>query len=153
MQPSVDGGSQADSVTRRATALYEGHRDNGYRRTDQLFACLLIGEWVAEGPHASAEISCSWGKDESYIVTQLKMRPAVGEPFSATQVIGWDPSQQKIRSFMFDSRGAFNEGQWINEGDGWVVRSTESHPNGKRTASTKIYSRIDDNTAIWESIT
>lgn len=112
----------------------------------------MIGEWVAEGPHATAEISCSWGKDESYIVTQLKMKPVVGEPFSATQVIGWDPSQQKIRSFMFDSRGGFNEGQWVNEGDGWIVRSVESHPNGKRTASTKIYSRVDDNTALWESI-
>ncbi len=53
---------------------------------------------------------------------------------------------------MFDSRGAFTEGVWMNEGDGWVVKAVESHPNGKRTTSTKIYSRIDENTAIWESI-
>ena len=91
------------------------------------------------------------GGGESYIVVQLKMQPVGQTPFSATQVIGWDASQQKIRSFMFDSR-AFTEGVWTNEGDGWVVKAVEAHPNGTRTASTKIYSRIDENTAIWESI-
>lgn len=154
--PAPQGRYTAVWVKRDGRWLIDGVRETPVHVEDSSDAIddlgWLIGDWVAEGPHASAEISCSWGKDESYIVTQLKLRPEVGEPFSATQVIGWDPSQQKIRSFMFDSRGGFNEGIWMNEGDGWVVRSTESHPNGKRTASTKIYSRIDENTAIWESI-
>ncbi len=154
--PAPQGRYTAVWVKRDGRWLIDGVRETPVHLEDSSDAIndlsWLIGDWVAEGPHVNAEVSCSWGKDESYIVAQLKMKPAAGEPFSATQVIGWDPSQQKIRSFMFDSRGGFNEGQWTNEGDGWVVRSIESHPNGKRSSSTKIYSRIDDNTAIWESI-
>jgi uncharacterized protein (TIGR02246 family) len=154
--PAPQGRYTAVWVKRDGRWLIDGVRETPVHVEDSSDAIddlgWLIGDWVAEGPHAAAEISCTWGKDESYIVTQLKLRPEVGEPFSATQVIGWDPSTQKIRSFMFDSRGGFNEGVWINEGDAWVVRSTESHPNGKRTNSMKIYSRVDENTAIWESI-
>ncbi|HEY4309264.1 MAG TPA: nuclear transport factor 2 family protein [Pirellulales bacterium] len=154
--PAPQGRYTAVWVKREGRWLIDGVRESPVRVEDSTVALddlgWLIGDWVAEGPHVSAEISCSWGQDQSFIVTHLKMRPATGEPFSSTQLIGWDPKEQRIRSFMFDSRGGFNEGVWTNEGDGWVVKSAASHPNGKRTTSTKIYSRIDENTAIWESI-
>ncbi len=154
--PAPQGRYTAVWVKRDGKWLIDGVRESPVHVDDSSDAIdelgWLIGDWVAEGPLVSAEISCSWGRGESYIVAQLKMQPVGQTPFSATQVIGWDASQQKIRSFMFDSRGAFTEGVWTNEGDGWVVKAVEAHPNGKRTASTKIYSRIDENTAIWESI-
>ena len=53
---------------------------------------------------------------------------------------------------MFDSRGAFTEGTWTNEGDAWVVATNGVLPDGKRLSATKVYSRVDDNTAMWESI-
>jgi ketosteroid isomerase-like protein len=112
----------------------------------------MIGDWAGEGPQATAEISCSWGQDKTYILAQLKMQPRGDKPVSATQLIGWDPIEQRVRSFLFDSRGGFTEGTWTNEGDAWNVRNTAVLPDGKRVVSTKLFSRIDDNTAVWESL-
>ena len=112
----------------------------------------MIGDWTAEGAQAAAEISCAWGQNKTYIVAQLKMQPKGDKPVSATQLIGWDPIEQRVRSFLFDSRGGFTEGTWTNEGDAWSVRNTAVLPDGKRVTSTKLFSRVDDNTAIWESL-
>jgi uncharacterized protein (TIGR02246 family) len=112
----------------------------------------MIGDWVAESPQLAAEVSSAWGANKAYIIAHLKMEPKGAKPITATQLIGWDPIQQRVRSYMFDSRGAFTEGVWTNEGDAWVVATTGVLPDGKRLSATKVYSRVDDDTAIWESI-
>jgi uncharacterized protein (TIGR02246 family) len=112
----------------------------------------MIGDWVAESQQLSAEVSCAWGGSKAFIVAHLKMEPKGAKPITATQLIGWDPTQQRVRSFMFDSRGTFTDGVWTNDGDAWVAATTSIMPDGKRLSSTKVYSRVDDNTAIWESV-
>ena len=112
----------------------------------------MLGDWVAEGPQATAEVSCTWGPDKKYILRQLKVEPKGEAPISATQWIGWDPIHERIHSFVYDSRGGYGEGVWSKDGDAWVVTTTGVLPDGKRTSATNFYSRIDDNTAIWESV-
>ncbi len=73
------------------------HVDDSSDAIDELG--WLIGDWVAEGPQVSAEVSCSWGRGESYIVAQLKMQPVDQAPFSATQVsAGTLASKRSARS-------------------------------------------------------
>ena len=144
-------------VNRDGKWLLDGVRESPARLETSVEALKglgwLVGDWVAEGPLVTAEISCTWGHNKSYIVAELTMRPTGGNnSVSATQLIGWDPVQQRIRSVQFDSRGGSTEGVWTNEGDGWTVKTTATLPDGTRASSTKLYSRIDDNTAIWESI-
>ncbi len=139
-----DGKWQIDSLRESPVRV-----ENSTEALDDL--AWLIGEWQAEGEQAKAEVVCRWGQGQTYIVAYLKLETPEG-PVTATQLIGWDPNQQRIRSFLFDSRGAFTEGIWTDEGDAWVVKATETHPNGKRVSSTRLYSRIDEDTAIWESI-
>ena len=112
----------------------------------------IVGEWTAEGPHATAEVSCTWGPNRAYILRHLKVIPQGEEPITVTQWIGWDPLRERIRSFVFDSRGGYGEGVWSKDGDSWSVASTGVRPDGKRTMATNFYSRVDDNTAIWESV-
>ena len=112
----------------------------------------MIGDWVAEGPDATAEVSCAWGPDKAYVLREIKMQPKGDKTVSVTQWIGWDPTHKRIRSFAFDSRGGYSDGVWSNEGDAWVVSATGVLPDGRRTSATNLYSRVDDNTAIWESV-
>ena len=112
----------------------------------------MIGDWTSVSPQRTAEVSARWAAGKTSILVDLKLQTKGDEPVTATQLIGWDPAQQKVRSFMFDSRGIFVEGTWTDEGDAWAVDATGTFPSGKRVLITKLYSRIDDNTSIWESI-
>ena len=46
----------------------------------------MLGDWVAEGPPGTAEVSCTWGRVKAYILRQLKVnlkgsdRPDDGYP-------------------------------------------------------------------------
>ena len=93
-----------------------------------------------------------WGPDKAYMLREIKLQPKGDKPVSVTQWIGWDPTHKRIRSFAFDSFGGYSDGVWTNEGDAWVANTTGVLPDGRRTSATNLYSRIDDDTAIWESI-
>ncbi len=153
---SPQGRYTAVWVKRNGKWLIEGLRESPLRAgvTAEPLRDLawMIGDWSVEGPQAAAEVSCTWGVNKTYIVAQMKMLPKGAKLISATQLIGWDPLQQRVRSFLFDSRGGFVEGVWTNEGDAWVVHASGVLPDGKRATATKIYTQVDDNTAIWESI-
>jgi len=143
-------------VKRDGKWLIDGVRESTYRAplVGDRFKDLewMIGEWTAEGPHGTAEVSCSWGPDKKYILRTLKVTPE-GEPaVSATQWIGWDPVHDRVHSFVYDSRGGYGEGVWAQDGEAWVVSTTGVMPDGRRTSATNIYSRIDEDTAIWESV-
>jgi uncharacterized protein (TIGR02246 family) len=142
-------------VKRSGKWLIDGVRESPYRMpaTDR-FRDLewMIGDWVAEGPQATAEATCTWGPRKSYILRNVIVTPKADEPISATQWIGWDPIHERIRSFVFDSRGGYGDGVWEKDGDAWVVTSTGVLADGRRTSATNLYSRIDENTALWESV-
>ena len=112
----------------------------------------MIGDWEAEGAEARANVSCTWGPNKGYVLRQIDLEPKGAESVSATQWIGWDPIRQRIRSFLFDSRGGYSEGLWTNEGDAWVVHTKGVLREGKQSSATNFYSRIDDNTFMVESI-
>jgi uncharacterized protein (TIGR02246 family) len=97
----------------------------------------LVGNWSAESETGEAEhLSLSWTEGQNFIVGTFKASVkgvSVGE---ATHWIGWDPRTKRIRSWLFDAAGGFGEGEWIKEGDKWVVRTTSVHQDGKPAAMT-----------------
>jgi uncharacterized protein (TIGR02246 family) len=142
-------------VKRDGKWLIDGVRESPFRApTAERFKELewMIGDWIAEGPEATAEAVCTWGPDKSYILRQVTVTPKADKPISATQWIGWDPVHERIRSFVFDSRGGYGDGVWEKEGEAWVVTATGVLPDGRRTSATNLYSQLDENTALWESV-
>jgi uncharacterized protein (TIGR02246 family) len=153
---SAEGQYAAVWVKRDGTWLINSLRESplpAAGATDHLKGLSwMVGDWVAEGSDATAEVSCTWGPDSSYLLREIKMQPKGDKPVSVTQWIGWDPTHKRIRSFAFDSRGGYSDGVWTNEGDAWVVTTTGVLPDGRRTSATNLYTPVDDNTAIWESV-
>lgn len=72
----------------------------------------LIGDWVDESPDSMVLFNCGPSDDGNFLVRTFTQH-IEGEPqFHGTQWIGWDPLNQQIRSWTFDSDGGFSTGVW-----------------------------------------
>jgi uncharacterized protein (TIGR02246 family) len=112
------------------------------RPLDQL--AWLVGAWEDVGPGVTASTRCFWSAGRAFLVRTHAVAPS-GEddepgpvagdgrtpgllPAAAvsgrevTEIIGWDPEREAIRSWCFTSEGRFAEGVWSRAGDAWLVR-------------------------------
>ncbi|MGI9473911.1 MAG: YybH family protein [Rubripirellula sp.] len=120
---------------------------------DQLQALeWMIGTWVDEDETGAVETTCRWTTNSNFIVRSFKVFVEGRVDFEGTQVIGWDPHSEAIRSWMFDSDGGFGAGRWSG-GDGqWSVQMLNVLPDGRRGSSTNIYDLVDANTIQFRAI-
>jgi hypothetical protein len=70
---------------------------------------------------------------------------------SGTHRIGWDPAEQKIRSWVFDSEGGFAQGLWARDDNRWVVKMTGVNREGKTASSTNITTKVGKDRMTWQS--
>jgi uncharacterized protein (TIGR02246 family) len=102
----------------------------------------LLGSWEDVGEGVTAGTQCFWSGGRSFLVrthvTTPDHRPEAGPeagddripgllpagpaaPLELTEIIGWDPDREEIRSWFFTSAGRFAEGSWRREGTTWKV--------------------------------
>lgn len=128
-----------DSV--REAALVEAVEPR--RPLDEL--SWLVGSWEDEAPGMSATTRCFWSAGTSFLIRTHAVSadavdafpPSPGDAHipallpegdvagrEVTEIIGWDPERQAIRSWVFTSAGRFAEGVWTRDGEAWLVRFT-----------------------------
>lgn len=112
----------------------------------------MIGDWVDQDDNAVIETSCQWTKNRNFMTKSFKVFVEDQIELEGTQIIGWDASAQQIRSWVFDSDGAFGEGTWTRKGDSWVIKTRGVLRDGSKSTATNILKRIDENAFTWESI-
>jgi len=105
---------------------------------------LLEGEWIDENPSGSTRVHYHWNEEKTFLLgeytVQVNGRPAM----KSSQRLGWDPVQQKIRSWTFDADGGFSEGYWTPTESGWIVNSTATLPSGEIGTATLSVTLLDD---------
>jgi uncharacterized protein (TIGR02246 family) len=99
----------------------------------------LVGAWEDPAPGTGVRTRCFWSAGRGFLVrTHAVSSPAATAEVAAgipallpeaetadrevTEIIGWDPESQVIRSWVFTSAGRFAEGTWTPTSDGWRVR-------------------------------
>jgi uncharacterized protein (TIGR02246 family) len=112
----------------------------------------LIGAWVDQDKDAAAETVFQWAKNHSFITGEFRVTVKDRIDIEGTQVIGWDPVAKKIRSWIFDSKGGFGEGEWSRAGDRWTVKVKSALATGHKASSMNIYTYINPNTFTWQSV-
>jgi uncharacterized protein (TIGR02246 family) len=112
----------------------------------------LIGQWVDRGEDSTIETSCRWTKNQNFITRSFKVSIGDEIDMEGTQVIGWDPAKEQIRSWLFDSKGGFAEGVWTRDGDTWTIRAHYVLNDGQRASSVNVLTRVDENTFQWRSV-
>jgi hypothetical protein len=111
----------------------------------------LIGEWVDTDEGASVRTTCRWTKNRNFITRSFAV--SIGEitGLEGTQVIGWDPAEKVIRSWLFDSDGGFGVGVWSGKDNRWTIRALRVLPDGRKGSAVNVLRRVDEDTFTWES--
>ena len=111
----------------------------------------MIGTWVDEDDQARVETTCQWAKNQSFITRAFTISIADRIDMSGMQIIGWDASLGKIRSWVFDSDGGFGEATWEKKENRWVIDAAATLPDGRKTSAVNIMSMVDGDSFTWQS--
>jgi len=141
-----DGQWRVDSIREADLAVTEEPAGN---RLAEL--AWLVGDWIDQSETATVETSVTWTKNRTFLSYAFKVSVGEQSELEGTQVLGWDPAQKTIRSWMFDSDGGFGEGVWTHRGDRWEVKLRQVLADGRKASSTNSYVPIDENTFKWQT--
>ncbi len=111
----------------------------------------MVGEWIDKSEDSTVETDVHWTANGKFLTRNFRVSAPGNQDFSGTQVIGWDPIRQQVRSWVFDSEGGFSNGSWKRKGENWVVESTGYLADGRTASSIQVYARVDDNRFTWQS--
>ena len=114
----------------------------------------MIGSWVDrdDGAGVTIQTDCEWTKNQAFINRSFAVVIGDEVDMAGMQIIGWDPAQKKIRSWVFDSDGGFGEGTWTKKNNAWHIQTSGVAPDGSKTSAVNIISKMDDNSFGWQSI-
>lgn len=112
----------------------------------------LTGDWVDRDAGAAGDATITWTKNKTFLNYSFKISAEGMDDLEGTQVVGWDPAAETIRSWMFDSDGGFGEGVWSKSGDSWMVKFSQVLPDARKATATNVYTPVDANTFTWKSI-
>jgi len=112
----------------------------------------LVGKWKDNGSGPRVEASIDWTKNQHFLRRSTKVTRDGHDPLEATEVIGYDPANDQIRSWVFDSEGGFGEGTWKHEGDKWLITFVSTALDGTTSSAQHVVTYIDDKKFTWESI-
>ena len=113
----------------------------------------LIGTWEDDSEYIDVAYQFGWDPHRNFIQQDFKMKILGEEELSGRQIIGWDPVQNTIRSWIFDSDGGFGECKWTQEGDKiWYVQVKFTLSDGRTASALHIYTKINEDTYTFSSI-
>ena len=112
----------------------------------------MVGRWTDATESGRVDTTVRWGTGESFLVRSFVAMTPDGDTQQGTQVIGWDPRAQQIRSWSFFSDGSFGEGVWTKSGDEWLVKSQQTLDDGRLASGTQVIRRLNDNTLTVATI-
>jgi uncharacterized protein (TIGR02246 family) len=112
----------------------------------------MVGEWIDAEPDIEVRTVCEWIANKNLLARTYTVVAKDAIQHEGTQIIGWDAVHQVIRSWNFDSDGAFGEATWSRQGNRWACKAVGVLPSGKKASATQIITRIDDNKYTFQSI-
>lgn len=114
---------------------------------------FLAGKWTADRGESTVEIDCDWRGDRSFLVQEYRVVPKAksddAKDLTVWIWIGWDPIEQIVRSWVFDSNGGFGEGTWQRRDDAWKINAVGILPDGGTGSSTYLWEKVDHDTLGW----
>ncbi len=107
----------------------------------------LVGRWVDDSDEARVETSIRWSPNRTFLIRSFVAESNQGLTQLGTQIIGWDPRSQEIRSWTFNSDGSFGDATWSKNGQDWLIKSSQTLADGQAASGTFVLSQTG-NSAI-----
>jgi uncharacterized protein (TIGR02246 family) len=115
----------------------------------------LVGDWAdqpaADSP-ALLHSSCDWTVNRAFLIRKFRVERQNAFLHAGTEVIGWDPRSQRIRSWVFDSSGGVGENVWVQDGKRWLVKYSGTLADGSQASATHVLTLVDANTMTLRSV-
>jgi uncharacterized protein (TIGR02246 family) len=131
-------------------AVAETEEASPYTRLKQLE--WLVGKWEDEDKGASIRMTCRWGMGKSFLIQEYSIKQPNKDAIEISQRIGWDPVNNQIRSWIFDSRGGFSDGNWQRDGNKWDVAVTGVLPDARTASARQVWTFVDDSHFKWQAL-
>lgn len=114
----------------------------------------MVGSWIDndDEDNATIETDCSWTKNKNFMRRSFAVVVGDQVDLSGMQIIGWDPANKQIRSWVFDSDGGFAEGKWTKKGNRWMIQQTGTLPDGRKASEVNIIKQLDNNSFTWRTV-
>lgn len=111
----------------------------------------LVGSWADAEEGVDVKSTIEWALNDNFLTWTYSVVSADGEESTGTQVIGWDPTVGKIRSWVFDGDGSFSEKTWTQDGNRWLLLSRTVLPDGGQGTEEQTITRVDKDKFTWAS--
>ena len=113
----------------------------------------LVGDWEESDKTDDLSVLSvySWARGGNFLTRSVTVKRAGDVTLEGWQIIGWDPIEERIRSWTFDSEGGFAEGYFTREGSRWLLRETGVAPDGSRTSADNTITKMSEDRFTWES--
>jgi uncharacterized protein (TIGR02246 family) len=141
-----DGKWLLDRVTDKANTSVVSH----YEQLKPLE--WMVGQWTSAEDNAEVELDCNWTKNQNFLTRAFKITIDGSVSAAGMQLIGWDPATKMIRSWTFDSNGAFADATWGEKGGRWFIRNRGTLPDGRDATMVNVMKKVDDNAFTWQTI-
>ena len=112
----------------------------------------LVGTWSASKNDTSVVIRCRWVENNRFLLRTDALTESGKPTAGGLEVIGIDPSTQRITSWHFTNDGGHAVGVWTPLDGSWAIQSVGVLEDGTETASTNILSRSADGSLLWKSV-
>ena len=106
----------------------------------------LVGQWVDQSDAVRVDTTIRWTADRAFLLRSFVVEDKDGIARQGTQIIGWDPRSNDIRSWTFNSDGSFGDGTWSKSGEDWLIKSSQTLSDGRAASGTFVLTRVDDDT-------
>ncbi len=111
----------------------------------------MIGTWVDQDGSATIETTSQWSQNQNFITRKFSISVDGQSDLSGVQIIGWDPVEQEIRSWVFDSDGGYGNSTWKKKENKWIVSSAATLSDGRKASATKTMTVVDENSITWQA--
>ncbi|MBY0547325.1 MAG: SgcJ/EcaC family oxidoreductase [Candidatus Obscuribacterales bacterium] len=114
----------------------------------------MIGEWRVNKTDVDAKMNVEWAAGKKFILAKTTItKPDKTEQID-TQVIGWDPQNNRIISWHFDSNGGYGSGAWSKRPDKneWSVDVIGVGADGSTTRATNVFQLKGSSEFSWQSV-
>jgi uncharacterized protein (TIGR02246 family) len=110
-----------------------------------------IGSWVSAGSDGVVvESTHYWTDNKNFMIRDFTTSQSGVVLLTGTQRITWDPTNERIISWHFDSNGSFGSATWNRVEPGkWKVESETTLLGGQKVLQTHNVHLTDPNTAVW----
>lgn len=111
----------------------------------------LVGSWVDQDEDIDVTSTYRWDKSGHFLIEHFVMEVPDKDNLEGYQVIGWDPAENRLRSWLFDTDGGFGQSVWLQQDNSWISSTVFTLSDGRKASATHVYTKIDDNTYTFES--